>query len=711
MSRFSNESVRIAISVLLAIVSIDAPSLAGEIKAASGIVDITPETFPAIVNGGMLSRSITKVKTRLNARAIALSNDRESVVIVVVDSCMLPRPLLDEIKSEAAERYAIRHDHILISATHCHSAPSCMGALGTDEDPNYIPQLKRQVVELIGSVLTGLVPAEVGYGSVNAAEFTALRRWIRRPDRIALDPFGNPTVRANMHAAGNWDDVTGPSGPEDPELSLFVVRSQQGKPIGVLANFSMHYFGDSDISADYFGLFCEELCGQIGADENCVAIMSHGCSGDIWKRDYALPTDKRGDDQGIADYAKELAQRAIQAYQSVEYSRDVPIEMLETRMSLRYRTPDLQRLEWAKRIVENMDGGAPSTTTEVYAREQILLDERQSTEVVLQGLRIGDIAIATTPNETYAISGLKIKAASPFKHTMVIELANGGDGYIPPPEQHLLGGYNTWAARSAGLEIEAEPKIIEGAIVLLEKLAGMPRVPYQAGDGPAAEFIQKQQPVLWWELDEFRGPRAHDRSGNRRDGIYEGGVAYFVEGPQREGDNGESVLKQNRSVMFAGGRVQGNLDQKLKDYTISFWIWNGMPAEAREITGWLFSCGKSHGQGPFSHHFGVLGVGNDAGRLAIFEGDSKVPVAKGNRSIERWRWHHIAIVHQEDTHSVYLDGHLEIKLDGELVDLSLLGDFFFGGKSSGESSWEGRLDQLAIFPKAFSIEEVARLTQ
>ena len=47
---------------------------------------------------------------------------------------------------------------------------------------------------------------------------------------------------------------------------------------------------------------------------------------------------------------------------------------------------------------------------------------------------------------------------------MVIELANGGDGYIPPPEMHAWGGYNTWAARSAGLEVMAEPKITQAAI-------------------------------------------------------------------------------------------------------------------------------------------------------------------------------------------------------------------------------------------------------
>ena len=58
-----------------------------------------------------------------------------------------------------------------------------------------------------------------------------------------------------MHAGRNWDDVTGESGPEDPDLSLISLQAKDGRPIAVLANFSMHYFsGEKGLSADYFGL-------------------------------------------------------------------------------------------------------------------------------------------------------------------------------------------------------------------------------------------------------------------------------------------------------------------------------------------------------------------------------------------------------------------------------------------------------------------------
>ncbi len=40
--------------------------------------------------------------------------------------------------------------------------------------------------------------------------------------------------------------------------------------------------------------------------------------------------------------------------------------------------------------------------------------------------------------------GLDLKDRSPFEQTMVIGLANGRHGYLPTPEQHRLGGYETW---------------------------------------------------------------------------------------------------------------------------------------------------------------------------------------------------------------------------------------------------------------------------
>ena len=99
----------------------------------------------------------------------------------------------------------------------------------------------------------------------------------------------------------------------------------------------------------------------------------------------------------------------------------------------------------------------------------------QQTELILQACRVGDLAWTAIPNEVFALTGLKIKHQSPFAHTFNIELANGAEGYIPPPEQHALGGYTTWPARTAGLEQQAEPRMTEAVLALLEEVTGQSR--------------------------------------------------------------------------------------------------------------------------------------------------------------------------------------------------------------------------------------------
>jgi len=554
-----------------------------------------------------------------------------------------------------------------------------------------------------------LAPARVGWAVANAEEYTALRRWIRRPDRIVEDPFGNPTVRANMHAGRNWDDVTGESGPEDPNLSLIAFQSPQGQPIAVLTNFSMHYFGgDQPLSADYYGLFCEgmqnQLAPQIGdAKPPFVGIMSHNCSGDIWRRDYTDPESGK-EINTIESFAEGLLKIALEAYKTIEYRSDVDLAMAESRMVLNYRLPDKQRLQWARQIVETMGDRPPKDTTEVYAREQILLDERKSTEVVLQALRIGEIAIATTSNETYALTGLKLKNQSPLQQTMVIELANGGDGYIPPPEQHLLGGYNTWPARSAGLEVDAEPKIVETLLELLERVAERPRKDFQQSRGPGSAAILAAKPAAYWRLDEFAGPRAVDSSGRNCDAFYEPAVAYFLEGPRSDlfCSGGET----NRAAHFAGGRLQARIADLGDTYSISLWFWNGMPLVARPISGWIFSRGRDHGLGPFGDHLGLGGADNHPGRLVFQHGQSD-PVA-GQTEIARWTWNHALLVREGETVRVYLNGAPEPEIQTTCPAGFPPGfdRLFFGGRCDGQSNWEGRLDEIAVFDRAVSVGEL-----
>jgi hypothetical protein len=690
-----------------------------ELRAGAAIADVTPAKYPVLVNGGMTSRSADGAYTPISARAIVLDDGRERIGVVVVDSCMMTRDVLDEAKQQAAQRTQLAADRILISATHAHSVPSSMGCLGTDADPEYIPVLRAGIVQALVKAEANLEPARVGWGVTQAPDFTAVRRWIRRPDRIGLDPFGNPTVRATMHAGSNWDEAIGESGPEDPDLTLLAIQSAQGRPIAVLANFSMHYFsGVKALDADYFGRFCDKLAKQVTSQSDpstpatasdageapaFVGIMSHGCSGDIWRRDYTQPAEAQLPHDDIEEFAGGLAALAFEAYQSIQYDANADLAMAATRLPLKYRVPDEQRLQWARHVMEELGEGPPKDTREVYAREQVLLHELQSTEVVLQAIRIGSLAIASTPNETYALTGMKIKLQSPLSQTMVIELANGGDGYIPPPEQHLLGGYNTWPARSAGLEVQAEPKIVASALALLEVVSGKPRQQHRQTRGSAAEATLGMKPLAYWRLDEMSGPWANDASGNDRHAVYELPVAFFLEGPRSELFTADGEV--NRSVHIVDGRICTPLRDLSENSSVSLWCWNGMPVDARAVTGWMLSHGESYVAGGIS--LGLGGTASEPGKLILRDGDE---THAGTTAIERWSWNHIVLVRDGDMCRVHLNGNSTPEIALPLpAALASMGELTFGGLGEHDSNWEGRLDEIAVFERALSSEEILRL--
>ena len=225
------------------------------LRAGAAAINVSPRSFPVLINGGFLQNKATKVNDPLFARCLVLDDGSTRLAVVVVDSCMMPRELLDRAKEIARRKTGINADHILISATHTHSAPAAMGTLGCPADPAYPADLPERIAEGIDRAAANLAPARVGWGSIDDDRHTFCRRWIRRPDKMIDDPFGERTVRANMHPGYENPDAIAPSGPVDPGLSVLSVQTVQGRPMAVLANYSQHYFGATPVSADYYGRF------------------------------------------------------------------------------------------------------------------------------------------------------------------------------------------------------------------------------------------------------------------------------------------------------------------------------------------------------------------------------------------------------------------------------------------------------------------------
>jgi hypothetical protein len=61
---------------------------------------------------------------------------------------------------------------------------------------------------------------------------------------------------------GSNPNLLRPAGPVDPQISFICVKSTDGRPIALLANYSLHYVGGvgaNTISADYFAVFADRI--------------------------------------------------------------------------------------------------------------------------------------------------------------------------------------------------------------------------------------------------------------------------------------------------------------------------------------------------------------------------------------------------------------------------------------------------------------------
>jgi hypothetical protein len=112
------------------------------------------------------------------------------------------------------------------------------------------------------------------------------------------------------------------------------------------------------------------------------------------------------------------------------------------------------------------------TLSDVYARETVqLADWPDDFKTPVQAFRIGDLGLCALPGEPFCQTGLDVKAQSPFRPTLMVGMANDYAGYLPTEEQHALGGYETWRAKSSFLEVKAATKIQQAALELLAAVA------------------------------------------------------------------------------------------------------------------------------------------------------------------------------------------------------------------------------------------------
>jgi len=449
-------SIGCAILLILASGSTVSAADAVALRAGAAAVDITPKDFPVNMPGGFNANMAEKANDPLHARALVFDDGKTKLAIVVVDNLGVAAQAIEEAKFLASRRCDILPENILISSTHTHSAPPSNVIDGAKEAVAYRKILIEGIAEAIVRAHSKLRPAAVGAAVHPLPDEVFNRRWFLQPGKMPLNPFGGKDL-VKMNPGTSPDVLLHAAGPTDPDVSVLSVQDAKTKrPLAIYANYSLHYVGNTPkaaVSADYFGEFARLMPGRVGAKEadGFVAMLSNGASGDINNTPFGVtpPRPPRETFEQIRIVAGKTADAAWQARNKITaHQTDVRLGMIQREIVLKLRKPTAEQLDRAKTIDAIKDEAELAKLprlADAYARRTLALAQAGETlKVPLQAIRIGDIAICAVPFETFVETGLDLKRRSPFPRTIVVGIANGYNGYLPTPEHHKLGGYETW---------------------------------------------------------------------------------------------------------------------------------------------------------------------------------------------------------------------------------------------------------------------------
>lgn len=441
-------SVAVLLLCTLATVQAEEQSL----KAGAAAVDITPKKFPLNMPGGFTGKLATKAHDPFHARAVVFADGETTLAMVVVDNLGVSPEVLEEAKQLAAEKTGMLTNRMLICSTHTHSGPSSNTKQGPEPAVAYRQQLIEGIAESIIQAHAALQPAAIGMATHPLPEEVFNRRWYLKPGKMPVNPFGKmDTVK--MNPGRSPEVIDRPAGPTDPDVMVLSVEDAKGRPLALFANYALHYVGGvpkGQLSADYFGEFARLMPNRLRARDGFVAMMSNGASGDINNIPFGVTRPPREPFEQIRIVARKAADAAWFAVRKIEqHQSQVPLGMIEREIELKYRRPTEEQIRRAEKIVSLKDEEAIAKLprlAEAYARRTLgaAKREEETLTIKIQAIRIGEFAVVGIPFETLVEIGLELKERSPFDTTMVIGMANGKYGYLPTPEQHKLGGYETW---------------------------------------------------------------------------------------------------------------------------------------------------------------------------------------------------------------------------------------------------------------------------
>jgi hypothetical protein len=477
----------LCLGLVLALPQLVATAVADEpvFRAGAATSNITPP-----IGSYQAARSsrptATHVHDELHARCLVLDDGQAKLAFAICDLRHMSAEVAAGAKKIIRQTTGIPPACVIISATHTHTST---GARLEERDGqpyyDYSAFLTRRIADGVLRAANQLEPARIGWGVAEEPTPLFNRRWFLKASRGPI--YGAHDNIEQVDTNPGYSGLLKPAGPVDPQITFLSVQSTSGKPISLLASYGLHYVGGiapGAISADYYAMFADRVGELLGADRQdppFVGIMANGTSGDVNNLERYSDEElaKRGPQpkkrykpyEKAREVAHLCADKVMEVHKTLQWHDHVKLTSVERTLTLERRYPTKEEVEWAQAVkagkIKPMSTSRYSTYSTVLAYASPEMPP--TIDVILQAHRIGDLAIAAMPFEVFAEIGLELKQRSPIQPLMNISIANGSHGYLPTPQQHRLGGYETWIGVNK-VQLDASVKMVDALVEMLGEL-------------------------------------------------------------------------------------------------------------------------------------------------------------------------------------------------------------------------------------------------
>lgn len=364
------------------------------------------------------------------------------IAIVALDLFAIRREYLDAAAREVEHKTGIPFSHILINCTHTHNAPSTVKVFEYDVIPAFAEQVKRAIVQSV---------VKANEDVNRSLPVTLLFKMGRE---VTVGENSRMEHRDGTIGLGLDDKVLGPTGPFDPDFPVIAFKRPDRSLAAVLFGHSTHTIGTRNPgrrSPAFYGLAAQTFEQEAGA----VTTFLEGAAGST----HLLRLDGLELRRASTQVSIEAERRILNA---LRYTVDQAAPMLISRIgsarrevTVTVRDFDEQNEERAvSDYARKYLGAQGDKTAAVFRRMRADLAPHrgEKSKTWISAMRIGDVAIVGVPAELFTQLGMDIKKRSPFRHTIIAELANDYVGYVGNADAYRLGGYQLWMGHHSWTE-------------------------------------------------------------------------------------------------------------------------------------------------------------------------------------------------------------------------------------------------------------------